>query len=196
MKTQKEDRRSRKTKALIQQTLIEQLSTRELKDISVSEIANRADINRGTFYLHYHDVYDVLEQLEQRLFEEFTTFIEKYKEYPAGSRISVLLDLFQYIEANAAIFATILRTKEATILTRIIEGSRPQTAEEWQMIYVGAMGEEYGGLGDVDFNYCYEFIAYGCVAMLRRWFDNGMKEPAEHMAKLAEKLMTSSITAL
>lgn len=196
MKTQKEDRRSRKTKALIQQTLIEQLSTRELKDISVSEIAAQADINRGTFYLHYHDVYDVFEQLEQRLFEEFSTFIEKYKEYPIGSRISVLLDLFQYIEANATIFATILRTKEATILTRIIESSRPQSVEEWLAIYDGAASGDHGDLGGADFTYCYEFIAYGCVAMLRRWFDNGMKESAEHMAELAEKLMTSSIIAI
>lgn len=187
MKTQREDRRPRKTKALIQKALIEQLTTRELKDISVSEIAALADINRGTFYLHYHDVYDVFEQLEQSLFEEFMTFIDKYKEYPTGSRINVLLELFQYIAENAEIFTAILRTKEATILARIIESNRPKNEGEWLSIFNG---------GEVaSFDYRYEFVAYGCVAMLKRWFEDGMHESAERMARLAEELMTSILTA-
>lgn len=187
MKTQREDRRSRKTKALIQKALIEQLKTRELKDISVSEIAALADINRGTFYIHYRDVYDVFELLEERLLEEFMTFIDKYKEYPTGSRISVLLELFQHIADNAEIFTAILRTKEATILTRIIESSRPKNEEEWLSMF------NDGETASLD--YRYEFVAYGCVAMLKRWFESGMIESAEQMARLAEELMTGVLTA-
>lgn len=187
MRSQQEDRRSRKTKSLIQKALIEQLSTQELKGISVSEIAVRADINRGTFYLHYRDVYDVFEQLEQGLFAEFMIFIAKYKEYPAGSRISVLLDLFQYIAANSEVFTIILHTKEATILSRIIESSRPQNKDEWEGLFDG---------GDItSFDYRYEFVAYGCVAMLRRWFEGGMVQSAEQMATLAEELMAGILTA-
>lgn len=46
------DRRIRKTKAHVQNALPRLLMQRDLKDISVSEIPDMADINRGTFYLH------------------------------------------------------------------------------------------------------------------------------------------------
>ncbi len=53
------DRRKRKTKALLRQTLTRLLLEKDLKDITISELTELADINRGTFYLHYRDIYDL-----------------------------------------------------------------------------------------------------------------------------------------
>lgn len=55
------DRRSvRRTKRLLKASLIDLLQTKGITKISVSELAQAADINRGTFYLHYRDIYDLL----------------------------------------------------------------------------------------------------------------------------------------
>ena len=62
----KTDRRVRRTKALLLQGLMQLMETKDVKDISVKELSDLADINRGTFYLHYSDVYDMLAQLEIR----------------------------------------------------------------------------------------------------------------------------------
>jgi len=62
VKEETKDRRIRKTKAQIKNALTRLLMQKDLKDISVSEIADMADINRGTFYLHYRDVYDLFER--------------------------------------------------------------------------------------------------------------------------------------
>ena len=67
----KTDRRVRRTKALLLQGLMQLMETKDVKDISVKELSDLADINRGTFYLHYSDVYDMLAQLEDELFLEF-----------------------------------------------------------------------------------------------------------------------------
>lgn len=41
-----------------------------IEQISVKEITDSAGCNRGTFYLHFKDVYDLLNQIEDSLFPE------------------------------------------------------------------------------------------------------------------------------
>ena len=71
MAQEKMDRRVRRTKALLLQGLIQLMEEKDIKDISVKELSDLADINRGTFYLHYSDVYNMLGKIEEELFQEF-----------------------------------------------------------------------------------------------------------------------------
>ena len=64
MAQEKMDRRVRRTKALLLQGLIQLMEEKDIKDISVKELSDLADINRGTFYLHYSDVYNMLGKIE------------------------------------------------------------------------------------------------------------------------------------
>ena len=48
----KEDRRVRRTKKLLSQGLIELMQQKQVKDITVRELADLVDVNRGTFYLY------------------------------------------------------------------------------------------------------------------------------------------------
>ena len=59
-----QDRRVKRTKTLLQTTLVELMLEKEVSQISVKELTQRADVNRSTFYLHYLDIYDMLEQME------------------------------------------------------------------------------------------------------------------------------------
>ena len=54
----KEDRRVRRTKKLLTQALTELMQQKQIKDITVTELTEKADMNRGTFYLYYRDVFD------------------------------------------------------------------------------------------------------------------------------------------
>ena len=72
MKAQNLNNSSFKTRKLIRTTFAEMLSEKkEISKISVSELAKRADINRGTFYSHYDDIYSVAEDYENELIEKF-----------------------------------------------------------------------------------------------------------------------------
>ncbi len=55
----KTDIRIIKTKRKIKEVFAELLSKKEFKKITVTEIAKTAEINKGTFYLHYKDIYDL-----------------------------------------------------------------------------------------------------------------------------------------
>ena len=56
---------------LLLQGLVKMLETHDIQDISIKELTELVDINRGTFYLHYDDIYDMLHKVEDEMFQEF-----------------------------------------------------------------------------------------------------------------------------
>ncbi len=62
-KARKTDRRSVYTRNVIKDSLLSMLSIKDLADISISELCREAEISRGTFYLHYNNTSEVLDEL-------------------------------------------------------------------------------------------------------------------------------------
>ena len=61
------DRRVRKTREQLRHGLAELLCEKSIREITVKELVERVDINRSTFYLHYSDIYDMMEKIENGL---------------------------------------------------------------------------------------------------------------------------------
>ena len=59
----KTDRRSQKTIAAIQNTVLRLMCTRRMNEIKIVDLCMAADINRTTFYLHYRNISEVLKSL-------------------------------------------------------------------------------------------------------------------------------------
>ena len=57
----KSNRQYQKTEAALQDALIDLLRLQDLDTITVTELTEKADVHRGTFYIHYKDVYDLFE---------------------------------------------------------------------------------------------------------------------------------------
>lgn len=71
-----DDRRVIKTKRALQNALAELMTSKDLRNITVQELTDKADIHRATFYSHYHDVYDLYEQLEKSVISELDKIVE------------------------------------------------------------------------------------------------------------------------
>ena len=67
---EKVDRRVRKTKAQLRAGLARLMQKKSIKEITVKELVDEVDINRSTFYLHYSDIYQMLESIETELMDE------------------------------------------------------------------------------------------------------------------------------
>ena len=93
------DRRVRKTKKQLRQALMDLMSEKPSKSISVRELAERADINRGTFYIHYKDVGDLLQRLEDEMAERLILVCKKYAY--ANTEVNAfpyLTELYRYAQ--------------------------------------------------------------------------------------------------
>ena len=88
MKNPKVDRRIRKTRDTLKRTLAELVREKDLRDITVRDITEKADLNRGTFYLHYKDVYDLMEKMEDDLISEIQEMIDTSRPKPAPGKSS------------------------------------------------------------------------------------------------------------
>ena len=95
MNDDRQDRRIRKTRSALRRCLSALLLKKPVKDISVRELTELADINRGTFYLHYHDVFDLLQNLEEEMFLKYTALLDRHDaEEVKESPRKLLVDLF------------------------------------------------------------------------------------------------------
>ena len=70
----KEYRSAIRSRKLIRQAFMELLKEKPFEKITVTDIVNRADINRSTFYAHYPDVMGLLDEIQ----EEIICFFEQY----------------------------------------------------------------------------------------------------------------------
>lgn len=98
MKAQNLNNSSKKTKKLIKKMFAEMLSEKkDLGKISVSELCKRADISRGTFYLHYDDIYGVAEEYENELID---TFFDNVRLINSQNIMQFIDSIFEYIRQN------------------------------------------------------------------------------------------------
>lgn len=111
------DRRIVRTRLVIRDALTELIEEKGFEAVSVKDITTRANINRGTFYLHYRDKFDLLEQSEAEVIEGIIAIITKatsedletYRE--TGISVSLIVTVFEYIEEHAAFLKAILGPK-------------------------------------------------------------------------------------
>ncbi|MBZ2204416.1 MAG: TetR/AcrR family transcriptional regulator [Lentilactobacillus hilgardii] len=115
-----EDRRQRKTKTSIQEALIQFLQKKPLNKISVAEIVHEADISRSTFYLHYDDLYDLYDQLNNHfldgLFESFETY---YPTMQTESYFELAQRLINYIDKNKTLFSIFIKENTVSVVNRL-----------------------------------------------------------------------------
>ena len=109
MQNQKEDRRIRITKLAIKESLIELMQEYPISKISVTMICDAADINRSTFYTHYTDPYDLLNQIQREVIDGIKehVFSILFMEQ-AENAITVITKVLEYVKANAPLFKALL----------------------------------------------------------------------------------------
>lgn len=118
----KTDLRVIKTKNLIYNTLIELMKDKTFEEIKVSDICNKALINRSTFYSHYEDKYDLLVDFINSLKNEFISELNKnnnnlnVKEY----YIELIKIFLNHIEERKEMYTSIMINNRNSIMMDIL----------------------------------------------------------------------------
>lgn len=155
----KEDRRVRRTKKLLSQGLIELMQQKQVKDITVRELADLVDVNRGTFYLYYRDIFDMLERLEEELFEQLNAVILAHKGEPILTHARPMLkDLFRIVAENKEICSVLLSDNgDIKFLQKLSDVIQEKLRMDWLNGYVE---------NETEFEYRYAFGALGFIGLL------------------------------
>ena len=183
----KEDRRVRRTKKLLTQALTELLQKKQINEITVKELTDLADMNRGTFYMYYKDIFDMLEKIEDELFQKLDVIAQSHEHGDPTQQVKpILLDLFRFIEENQEMCRVLLSPNgDMNFLHRLYEAIRERSLEIWK--------DQMGSLGEKEFDYRYSFVIFGCAGMIRAWVNRNCQETDMQMAELADRMIRRGI---
>ena len=164
---EKVDRRVRKTKAQLRAGLARLMQKKSIKEITVKELVEEVDINRSTFYLHYTDIYQMLESIEAELMEEITHLVADYPLDPLKDICIALLGKNGDMAFVNRIEKLIADTVLHRLSIRLPKDNR-------------------------DIEYAYAFCLNGCVGMIKTWLSSENQESTQHMAELTHKLIDNT----
>ena len=186
-KNNKEDRRVRRTRKLLIQALTKLLSEKQISDITVKELAEAADVNRGTFYLYYRDIYDMLEKTENEMFAALNELLQAHQVEDVTIQTQPLLtDLFAFIREHQELCKVLLSPNgDMNFLHRLNLVLYEKVRKAWEL-----SGQKTNiNIKEDEFDYHYSFLVFGCAGLIRAWVSRGCPEDNAQMAHIANQLI-------
>lgn len=180
----KVDRRIVKTQEALKKAVIDLMSEKNFDDITIQHIADRANVNRGTIYLHYQDKFDLLDKLIEAHLNELVEMDEWACKMDWND---ALVPYFEYFERNYLFFSTMLASKGAPssfrtrLLASFMEGFR------------GEIDRESGRNTDMNDEVLLQYAGTAYVGIIEWWIKNGMPHPPQVMAKQVGTLLGRSL---
>lgn len=172
------------TKQVLADTLKEMVKVKPIDKITVTELVDKCNINRQTFYYHFQDIYDLLGWIYR---SEAVESIENqctYETWQEG-----LITVFDYMRNNEALCLNTYRSLGREHLERFLndvfdelvggivdEISKEKKIEEDQKIFIT------------------KFYSYALCGTLLEWLSHGMRESNEEMERNISTVMDGSIT--
>ena len=177
----KDDRRVKYTKMVLKDSFILLLEKKDISQITVKEICEKADINRATFYSHYTDVYDLLKRIENELLENINVYLSQL--YHKGIKVNeteLTEKIFAYIKENARLCKLLLSER----------GDLSFQKKVMILVYDRIITDltDNNKISREDAEYVYSFAITGCVGIVQKWFDDNMKKSPRFMAEMVLKL--------
>ncbi len=184
------DRRVRKTKKLLRQGLTKLLQEKSVKDISVRELADLVDINRGTFYIHYRDIFDMVEQIETEMFEEFNQVLTAHAPQDLkGEPLPFLIDIFRFMADYADMCMALLgKNGDIAFVDKLRGVVRTRCLDDWMHLFKAEQPGRY--------EFICSYIVSGCIGLIQKWMESGMRESVEEIAQIAEQMIMGSLNPL
>lgn len=183
------DRRIKRTKAAIREAMAACVNEAGFDDLSVKDITRRAGINRGTFYLHYHDKTDLVRQIQDEIILDVEQIIlnsapSSLAELSASAApLPVLVRLFNYLKGDAALINAMLMQPGCGGFHEKI-----RCALERNLRDIGFFAGAEPSRFQVPARYLISYVLSAHLGVLQEWLQSGCQESPEEMARILSTL--------
>ncbi|OOM14631.1 TetR/AcrR family transcriptional regulator [Clostridium saccharobutylicum] len=186
---EKKDRRIGKTQKSIRDALMKLLEEKDASQITIKELAECANINRKTFYMHYSSIDAIFDKIEDETIEKFLLILDKcdffhdqFNEYAFFTSLNDVInedfDFYQkLIRANSYNFLLIKVKK--ILKDTLIERFYKKLNNDKEVLNLYA-----------------EFTASGIMSMYIEWFNIDSKLSLEDLAKTASNIAFKGINSI
>ncbi len=180
----KSDLRVIKTKRAIHTAFAELLTEKDMDDITVTDIANRATINRKTFYNNYRGVYELVDELENEIVRTFDAAMREidFVENP----YAVFVKLTDIINSDMDFYGALLRSsRNAGLIHKI------------RMTLQSKVQERFESRFDVPperLSVMLDYAVSGMVAVYQSWFNSERRQSIEEISGIVGKMCLTGLS--
>ena len=177
--------KNRKTKELIQKSFLQILEDKRFESITIGDITKIAKINRGTFYLHFIDKFDLLDQIEQQLFAEIGTHIDELQ-----SRYSFTHTFEKEQEHLAATLFSVIELHSPILKIFLSDHGRAGFHIRFRDAFTEKVrvnlekNENFDGKLKAPMEYFLSFITSAFLGLIEQWIQNGLDKTPQEMTSL------------
>ncbi|MFT8871311.1 MAG: TetR family transcriptional regulator [Sporolactobacillus sp.] len=183
----KNDRRFCRTEERVTAAFAELLNEKGFSQLTVGDIAARADINRATFYQHYNDKYELLHACECRLLAAADERIRPMLTvdvralYRSGALFPGSVELLRYYKAHARLILGLLENGEPfSFRTQMMNSGEAHLRE--------LLDRQFAGYATYPLRYLAAYILSAHFSVVIEWLKNGAVESEGEIAALISRL--------
>lgn len=171
----KESRRVKLTKRILKDSLLELLQEKNIRHITVTELCQKADVNRSTFYAYYESPYDLMISMQNDIVADSIEMLDSFSALPAKKRMLFLLEKhLEYTGAHIREFQAFSSDigEDFNLPIKVME------------IIVGPylkVRSEKSGLSD-DAQQLSTFCIFGTIGIVKEWIRTGQKKSTSMLA--------------
>ncbi len=175
----KHDKRVFKTKKLLSRALFELLLEKELDQITVAELTDKAYISRGAFYYHYENIYCLYKDIVEAFYKEFEYLMSNN---PTVSWEKALSQLLSFIQENAHIVRVLSLSHgkqelRSELLTLFEDRLTEITLYEMKADHL-----------QEDWKYMIRYHSSGVVSVFLLWIESNFSLPKESILKMISEI--------
>ncbi|HWL22762.1 MAG TPA: TetR/AcrR family transcriptional regulator C-terminal domain-containing protein [Ureibacillus sp.] len=177
--------KNKKTKQLIQNSFLHILEMKSFDSITIGDITKHAEINRGTFYLHYVDKFDLQDKIEQQLFSDLGEHIDELQSrytsiqtFEKGQE-QIADTLFSFIELQSPTLKILLSDRgRAGFHLRFRDAFSKKVRVNLEN------NENFTENLTVPMEYFLSFITSAFLGLIEQWIQNALDKTPEEMTSL------------
>ncbi|MCL6574035.1 MAG: TetR family transcriptional regulator C-terminal domain-containing protein [Bacillus sp. (in: Bacteria)] len=184
------DRRVLRTKKVLKGSLIALMHKKDFMDITICEVVKVSDLNRGTFYKHYHYKEDLLDEIKDEvIFDLIKSFREPYHNvdtFSVGDLTSSAIKIFEHVSQHADFYEIFLKS---TVLPdfqyRMTNVLKKLPLEDF---------EDKNPNSKVNKELQASFLASAIVGMIIEWVNDGFKYSERYMSEQLLEILNINST--
>lgn len=184
-KSKPEDRRVKRTRHCFRNALISLLHDHKFTLITVQDIAEKADINRVTFYSHYQDKDDLLSDIMDTLLADMLQAMQAATKPNHDSYHAISLSLFTFVGEHFQMFQVLLHEEKVPVFWGKMFSALHQ------FFYEKISSSDHELTADDRDLYSHYFSSV-FISVIQQWVTNRIKYMPVHLAAIMNDIMSKS----
>lgn len=175
----KQESRYVKTATLMDEALLLLLEQKDFDRITVKELCQKAGVNRTTFYLHYENMNDLLEETVDLINERFK---EALAAIPPGDPRKEILTSEKYLRPYLGFIKENMKAYRVIHLKDQLFQSQKNFESFYQSVFSPALS--HFGVSESEKKYVFAFYTQGTVAIIGKWLENNCRDDIDMIIDL------------